>query len=281
MSRLYGPGPEDPPRLIPSTDLAGLSTNDVEDRPVGELFGALAEERSGLIRYLDVALRGANRHVLVPIGHSRVERESVPPRVRLRAATYEDLCSVPEYDPDATTVDGGYQERLMQAHGLMFYGSRYYAHPAYDHRGVYEREAPLSGPAAGVAEPRLRSLGELKDYRIVSGEVDIREWPLEDARGEQVGTITDLLVERSARKVRYVVVELSGVGRPAAVPLGYLQIDRHAGRVWTPTLERDDLRLLPPYEPPLDRESENRIRATIEGRLIGSRYFLRPDFRPV
>ena len=114
MARLYGPGPEDPPRLIPTADLAGLSTSDVEDRPVGELFGSLAEEGTGLIRYLDVAVREGDRHVLVPIGHARIDREAVPPRVRLRAATFEDLMSVPPFVPRSTPVDRAYEVVLWR-----------------------------------------------------------------------------------------------------------------------------------------------------------------------
>ena len=286
MARLYGPGPEDPPRLIPTTDLAGLSTSDVEDRPVGELFGALAEEGTGLIRYLDVSLPSAQRHVLVPIGHARVDRESVPPRVRLRAATYEDLMAVPAFVPQNTELDAAYQDRVMHAHGQLFYGSRYYAHPAYDHRGLYAGEHPVAvtdGEAAAPAaaeEPRLRSLAELTGFRVAGEENDIRGWTLVDRRGDEAGEVRELLVDVPAKQVRYVVVWLAEPERGAALPVGYLEMDGDAGQVVTPALTREDIRLLPPYEPPLTRATENRIHAALEGRLTGDRYYNRPDFRP-
>lgn len=285
MARLYGPGPGDPPRLIPTTDLAGLSTSDVEDRPIGELFGALAEEGTGLIRYLDVSLPSANRHVLVPIGHARVDRESVPPRVRLRAATFEDLMAVPAFVPKDTEVDRAYQDEVMHAHGQLFYGSRYYAHPAYDHRGIYAGEHPVAADEAAAAEPpaeepRLRPLAELTGFRVAGEENDIRGWCLVDRRGNEAGEVRELLVDVPAKQVRYVVVWLNEPEREAALPVGYLEIDGSAGQVVTPALTREDILLLPAYEPPLTRAVENRIHAALEGRLTGERYYHRPDFRP-
>ena len=279
MARLYGPGPATPPPLVASNDLEGLSTNDVEDRPVGELFGALSEERSGLIRYLDVSLRGASKHVLVPIGHARIEWDATPPRVRLRAATYEDLLSVPDFDPENTAIDGEYHEGVMQAHGQLFYGSRYYAHPAFDHGAMTAGEAEVVAREKREEHgPVLQPLSEMKDYRVARSARDIRGWALEDDDGDIAGEVVDLLVEVAARKARYAVIRLDEPGRLAALPVGYLEAVADRQRVVTPALEQEDLRLLPAYEAPLDRPQENRIQATLEGRLTGERYFDRPDF---
>lgn len=280
MAKLYGPGPGEPPELHPSGDLAGLSTNDVEDRPVGALVGALAEGTTGLIRYLDVEITSPSRHVLVPIGHARIDRDAVPPRVRLRAATYDELLAIPEYSPDETVVDSGYQTEVLRAHGRLFYGSRYYAHPAYDHRGMFAGEHPIGGPArVPVDVPRLPPLSSLDDYRVARGEADIRGWPLEGSDGERVGEVGELLVEVAAKKVRYVVIDMEEPERTTVVPVGYVRIDAEGKRTFTPALSRDDIRVLPAYEPPMTREDENRLLASIEGRLQGDRFFERPDFR--
>ncbi len=283
MARLYGPEPGEPPPLIATEDLAGLSVDDVDGRPVGGLVGALSEKRTGLIRYLDLALADRPKHVLVPIGHARFERQRVPPRVRLRAATHEDLHAVPAYDGSPAGLDAGYQESVLQATGRLFYGSRYYAHPAFDHAAIYPGDHAVEGPEPGAGEPEtpsVRPLSDLPDFRVAKGQPDIRGLPLKDARGETVGEITELLVDPRARKTRYAVIRLADLPREAALPIGYLDAGGDPpDDLVTPALRREDIRLLPAYEPPMDRQQENRIHATLEGRLSGSRYFQRPDFR--
>lgn len=292
MARLYGPGPGDPPELAPSGDLAGLSTSDVEERPVGKIFGALAEVETGLIRYLDVAIAQPPRHVLVPIGHARIDRESVPPRVRLRAATHEDLLSIPEFSPEKPDLGVEFQNQLMHGHGRLFYGSRYYAHPAYDHRSGLEavkderadgREEPAAAEEDGGRRrgerSRLEPLSSLAGYVVAKRSVDIRGWVVDDEDSTHAGEVSELLVERESREVRYVVIRLDRPARETALPVGYVEIDTERSRVYTPVLEVEDLRVLPAYEPPLTREDENRILASLEGRLTGDRYFSRPDFR--
>lgn len=276
MARLYGPGPGDPPPLIATGDLAGLSANDAEDRPVGELFGTLSDERTGLIRYLDLALRGVARHVLVPIGHVRIDGDSVLTRIRLRAATHEDLLAVPEFQHRTTQMTGGYQRRLMEAHGRLFYGSRYYAHPAYNHDGI--PATPADRPEA-PERPTLRPVSELESLRLPRDESRIPGLDVDDAEGEHVGTVSDLIVEAGARRVRYAVIDLADLDRQAALPIGYVRADPAEGRARTPALTVEDIRLLPPYQPPLTRADENRLQAAIEGRLTGERYFDRADFR--
>ncbi|MFP4623593.1 MAG: PRC-barrel domain-containing protein [Gemmatimonadota bacterium] len=281
MARLYGPGPGTPPALIATSDLAGLSANDVEDRPVGELFGALSEETSGLIRYLDIEVRGADKHVLVPIGHARFDREAIPPRVRLRAATRDDLVSIPEFVTDGTSFDADYQDRLLTAHGRLFHGSRYYAHPAYDHPSLQLGESRVvRGETRGSPErPPLRSLSEVAGFSMARRGPNLLDWSVRDRSDESVGTVADLLVEPSSRLARYVVIDLDDPGRQTMLPVGYMDVDSRRKTVRLPALTAEDVRLLPPYEPPVTRGAENRLHAALEGRLTGDRYFDRVDFR--
>lgn len=285
MAQLYGPGPGDPPPLVPSKDLAGIRATDVEDRPVGELFGALSEKPTGLIRYLDVDLEGARKHVLVPIGHVRIDADGMQPRVRLRAALYEDLLAVPEYEPERTEVDTGYQDRLLAAHGRLFYGAHYYAHPSFDHTALYAGESPIveSPDGAAAAPPEgdylVHPLSALAGVRLSMRDRDIRGRALEDVHGDAVGEVVDLLVEPPRHGVRYGVIELSRAGRRTAIPIGYLSTTADDDRLVVRGLTTEDVRLLPPYTGPLTRADENRIRAALEGRLTGERYFQRPDFR--
>lgn len=280
MAQLYGPGPGSPPPLVSTADLAGLSTSDVEGSPVGQLVGALSEESTGLIRYLDVSIRNADKHVLVPIGHARIDRGSVPPRVRLRAATHEDLLSVPAFSEEEVPPSPGFQEEVMGAFGRLFYGSRYYAHPAYDHSALHAGETPVVGTPAPAEGEGLRPLSELDEFRLASSAPELLGWSAVDEAGEDVGTISDLLVETSARRARYVVLDLETPDRRAVLPIGYIALMEQPQRVRIQALTVEDIRLLPPYEPPLTRAEENRLHAALEGRLSGDRFFRRPDFRP-
>lgn len=280
MAQLYGPPSASPPPLVSTTDLAGLSASDVEGSPVGELVGALSEARTGLIRYLDISIRSADKHVLVPIGHARIDRGAVPPRVRLRAATHDDLLSVPHFAEGETPLDAGYHNEVLAAYGQLFYGSYYYAHPAYDHSALHAGESPIIGTVAPAEGEGLRSLSELDEFQLSEDAPGLIGWTAVDADGENVGTIRDLLVEMTARRVRYVIIDLQSLERPAILPIGYVHADGDEDRVQIPALTVEDVALLPPYEPPLSRAEENRLNAAIEGRLSGERYFQRADFRP-
>lgn len=285
MARLYGPGPGDPPPLIQSNDLSGLRTTDADERPVGELFGALSEASTGLIRYLDVDLEGAHKHVLVPIGHTRIDTQGVQPRVRLRVALYEDLLAVPEYEPESTEMDLGYQQQLLAAHGRLFYGEHYYAHPSFDHSALYAGENPIvappegAAPAASVHEHRVQPLSGLPGVRVSRADRDLRGRVVEDAHGDRVGEVVDLLVEPPGYGVRYGVIKLLRPGRTAALPIGYITPMADEEKLVVSDLTVEDIHLLPPYEGPLTRSDENRIRVALERRLTGERYFQRPDFR--
>ncbi|HEX6938938.1 MAG TPA: PRC-barrel domain-containing protein [Longimicrobiales bacterium] len=283
VHRLYGPGAEGSEPLRPVPDLGGTPVEDVEGRYVGTLHGSLAEDASGLIRYLDVAVEGDDRHVLVPLGHSRFERERVGrPYVRLLAATRDDLREIPEYAP-GRPVDEAYGRRVTRAHGRLFHGERYYAHPAFDHTGLYAGDHPiLRGPPIPRPLAPLEPLSSLPDYEIAEGEPDIRRWPLH-VDGRRVGTIDDLVVDPAAAQVRYAVVGIETEGRQVLVPVGYLRVRPDAHVVDAPALKEADLRALPTYASPepITRELEQRVRTTLDERLDGDgRHFHRPDYGP-
>ena len=281
--KLYGPGPEEVEPLQPVPDLAGTPVDDAQGRPTGVLHGSLAEADSGLIRYLDVALDEERRHVLVPMGHVRLEREHFGrPRLRLLGATREELNTVPTYHADQQEVDGRLGRELAQAHGRLFHGERYYAHPAFDHSGLYAGEHPIvQGPLPPPRGQPLHRRGDLPEYQLAGDEPDIRGWPLE-AGGRSVGTIDDLVVDTEANKVRYAIVSLEGRDQTILLPVGYLRIREGERRIEAPALQEDDLIALPRYEGgPITRAVEEFVRDTLEERLDGDgRHFRRPDYEP-
>lgn len=268
-----------PEALRPVPDLSGTPVHDAEGRSTGEVYGALADADSGLIRYLDLGLSGTDKHVLVPVGHARIERGIRGPTVRLRAAVREDLAEIPPFELHEE-VDGPYQRALLEAHGRLYYGDRYYAHPAYDHSGLYAGEHPIVRQPSKIREPRLlERLSDLPEFQVVEDEPDIRGWPLLDGHGDRVGSVDDLVIDTEDEKVRYALIDLEGLDKRVLVPVGFLQIRREMAEVVTPALTIDDLRALPPYEfGAVTRTEEDRVRRTLDERLDGERRFDRPDF---
>lgn len=277
-----GTGRSDAAALQAVPDLGGIPVDDVDERPTGTLHGSLVEAATGLIRYFDVDLLGDRRHILVPVGHTRVARALDGLHVRLRAATRDDLWEIPPYDPQARPADAPYMTELLAAHGRFFHGERYYAHPAYDHTGLYAGDQPVA-PRAPLAEQpaAVAPLSALPDYRIAGDEEDIRSWFVVDAAGHPAGVVGELWVDPRARKVRYVGVRAEDGANEVLLPVGYVRIEEGAGRVQVPALYAEEIRSLPaPRGRRLTREDEQRLREALDARLDGRRYYDRPDFTP-
>jgi photosynthetic reaction center H subunit len=292
MAMIFEAGPEDDVPLQASRDLDGTPVEDAEGLAVGTVFGALAEAATGLLRYLDLQMESRPRHVLVPIGHTRIAHRRGRLRVKLKAANRNDLEEIPAFDPEADDLSGDFQEDLLDAFSRVYYGERYYAHPAYDHSALFAGEHPISyeaeDPAAGAGEPEshpapspLAPLSALPGYRVAAGEPDIRGWTVVAAGGAALGTVEELIVEAGAGKVRYVAVT-TGDGRPPALlPIGFLGIDRSEGTVHAPALAAADLAALPRHRPDeaLTRAGEDAIHQALARAMAGPRRFHRPDFR--
>jgi hypothetical protein len=283
----------DEPTLRVVADLADLRVEDASGVGIGRTMGALAETASGLVRYLDIGLEQRSKHVLVPVGHSRFLREERDvPEVRLRAALLEDLERIPAFDAATTDLDDPYERALLHAHGRLFHGERYYAHPAYDHAGLFDSAHPLvpaalggggaadaDGGAGPGGEPttHLLPLAELEGWRVARGQADVQGWEVR-ARGSAVGTVRDLIVEPAEAQVRYLAVALAG-GRAVLLPVGFLRLDREAEAVTAPGLEATDLAALPKWNGgPVPRDLEERLREALDDLLVEERRYARPDF---
>jgi hypothetical protein len=254
---------------------------DATGHNIGELFGTLADAETGLVRYFDLALFGRARHVLVPVGHARIEDRLDTPRLRLRAATIEELDRIPAYHADPSSIDDPYERALLHAHGRSFHGERYYAHPSYDHGGLYAGDHPLvrSGEEPSDAGA-LRPLRELPNVTFAAGEADVRGWPVDAADAEGAATVEDVVVDVGGRQVRYVMLSAAG-GPVVLVPVGFFRVDTGEQRLRTPGLRSDDFAELPAYEGGrIERELEEEIRQRLQDRLHARRSYDLPDYRP-
>ena len=262
--------------LEPHRDLAGLAVHDAADLLTGHVFGVLTEADTGLIRFLDVDIDGKVRHVLIPVGHARLEEMLGQKRIRLRAATLEDLENVPAYRGE--TPSRQLARDVLAAHGRFFRGDRYYAHPAYDHGGLYAGEHPIVRTAPD-AQPSstLERLSNSSEFRIAEGESDVRGWQVLDAAGQVIGEIVELIIDTAAEKVRYVVVRTAD-GAEKLLPIGYLDLDPARQHVLAPGLTVNDVNALSSLVWPLRREREGELLAQIERALDARNPFLRVDF---
>jgi hypothetical protein len=283
-------GIEDEAVLRTVPDLRGLAVEDASGICVGELWGALAETETGLIRYLDLDLAEQERHVLVPIGHARVQRAGTPgvvpraddavARVRLRAALLEELQEIPASPPEAGHITDPFERALLEAYGRTFHGERYYAHPAYDHSGIYVGDHPVVPDDGGADAAPLTRLSYLPGWRVATGEPDIRKWPLVLLGDDGRVPIRDLIIDPAARKVRYVVVETTDGAGARLLPIGYLRVDTGAREVRAAGLTTADIDGLPPYDGGgVTRDREERLAAALRRALTGGRRYLLPDFR--
>lgn len=263
--------------LTPHADLKGLAVHDADDLLTGHVWSVLTESDTGLIRYLDLEVEGQNRHVLIPVGHARLEQSvGGERRIRLRAATLDDLAEIPAYDPQ------GWQSTeqasaLLAAHGRLFRGDRYYAHPAFSHRGLYAGEHPIVPPseAGPNTSDELQLLSEARDYQIAADQPNVVGFTLLDGQGEDAGVVEDLVIDTQALNARYLLVRTATAR--LLIPVGYVEIERSTVRM--PGLHGPDLAALPHFDGmPLSRRTEQELLQSIEHALDARNPFLRVDY---
>lgn len=87
-------------------------------------------------------------------------------------------------------------------------------------------------------DDHLKSLSDVSDYRVESGDPDPRGYAIETADGRAIGRVDDLVIDTQAMKVRYLVVDPSGVpgdtssgGRHVLVPVADVEVREDTRRV--------------------------------------------------
>jgi sporulation protein YlmC with PRC-barrel domain len=79
----------------------------------------------------------------------------------------------------------------------------------------------------------LERISQLKDFDVAPGEPDIRGWTVKTAQGREVGSVSDLIVDTEAMKVRQIEVNLNRDATPSSgdhqvmAPIAAADIDTH------------------------------------------------------
>ena len=99
-----------------------------------------------------------------------------------------------------------------------------------------DREKRTLRHQAGVGpDPRqtrhLVPLKEVKDFKIASGEPDIRGWEIYTSAGRHIGEVEDLLVDPSRNTVVMIDIDLKGTDRHSLAPIRAAWVDREHKRV--------------------------------------------------
>ena len=117
------------------------------------------------------------------------------------------------------------------------------------------RDAAGVGPYARERE-NLTPLSTLDSWQVSDGEPDIRHWEIRTVSGRQLGTVADLLIDRTEGEVVMIDVDLPGSDRHTFVPIRVVQLDRARRLVLMDSADLPDSDLARP-ERTLGREPGN------------------------
>ncbi|CAN5638392.1 DUF2382 domain-containing protein [soil metagenome] len=119
---------------------------------------------------------------------------------------------------------------------------------------------------------RVVPLDELDDFKVASGDPDVRGWDVVASDGRKIGSVDNLLIDTGAMKVRYLDVDLddevvgSDDDRHILIPIGYARLNEDDDRIRVDSLNSTDISGLPAYKhEPLTREYETSLRERFSG----------------
>lgn len=99
------------------------------------------------------------------------------------------------------------------------------------------------------ADRRSMHLQELKgsDFKIVDEMADIQGWKITDSDGVKIGKVRDMLFDRNAEKVRYIITILEGEDQEVLIPIGKTRLVEDQKTVIVEVLKFRQLKSLPIY----------------------------------
>ena len=125
---------------------------------------------------------------------------------------------------------------------------------------------------------KLYRLSELSEFKVAKGDEDIRGWDVVTADNEVIGKVDELIVDPTARKVRYIDVdvneEYTGPSKKGhiLIPIGAAALDSKKDIVYAGTVQTVTLLKYPRLEGEINREYETSVRD-----LLGDKSEYRED----
>lgn len=233
----------DAPRaeILRSRDFIGWAVTSANGANVGTVSDILID-RSGKVRFLAVDPGFFKKPYLLPVEALEWGEGSLQ-----TSWTDADVKRLPPFDP-GTPLTTPVLEELARAYPRQ-YGAR-----------IGE---PLEAGAGGTVVP----LKDAKNFRLAKGAPNLKGWAVYGADNEKVGTVTQMLVDPLAMKVRYLDVDLAddlfGLtdDRHVLVPLESVELRERSEDVWVQGVDGRDIAALPAYlggpvDPLLEEEVE-------------------------
>jgi sporulation protein YlmC with PRC-barrel domain len=217
------------PEVLRTRDFVGW---EVVDR-AGEKIGSVADvliDRRGKVRFLDVEFgMPRKKHVLVP----EAQLEWGDKRFVVGGWTKDEVRVLPPYGAEQV-LDAARLADIERSYPWM-YG------PEVDDWKI---------PAGDV---QILPLSEAKDFKLESGAPTLVGWNVFGSDGERLGIVSQLLVDPTALKIRYVDVDLHddlfplSDDRHVLVPLERVDLKERGNDVWVQKLTAKEVAQLPAY----------------------------------
>ena len=212
--------------VLRTRDFVGWDVTDRDGSKIGDLADLLLT-REGELRFVAVNLGLFRKQVLVP---ARVLQWS-PAAIVVAPWTSAQVKALPAYEP-AAPLTAAMLEEMERAYP-QFYG-----------------DAPS---VQDTGEHRIVPLSEARDFRLARGAPNLRGWTVFAGDNERVGTITDMLVDPVAMKIRFVAVDLADdlfnlrEDRHVLVPMETVELRERGEDAWIRGAKASEIAALPAY----------------------------------
>lgn len=268
-------------------DVRGWSVRTlVDDTMVGAVHDLLLDEQ-GEPRYLDVDLSLFGKHVLVPIGQARADRDRRV--VWIPGFSRQQFEAIPAFEHEAAGLDPAYETSVVAAYASAYRGD-HYQRPSY--AGAVYGPSELEDRVVTIRPPRLAPLSLLPEFEVAEADPDPRGWRVFVADGREIGRVAELIIDTGAMKVRHLVcgidesaLGLPRQGRQVLIPVGHARLDVPNRTVLVDAVSSKQVARLPLYTgEEIGRELERDLLegAADDGMLAEQRgrFYAHPRFSP-